>query len=415
MHRRTWITVTWVLVCATAIPAENAPTELKLNRIDGQGELGYVQIHGVAAATFDPVMWEAGTLHIVPDIRSPLIVPRWAGGFRNIYAPSIVRVPEGWRVFYGAWDGVATGHDRIYTFLTADFLDLGERSMLIDHGDFIHVCNVSAVRTGDGTWHLLCTAYPDDKQLNKPSYFSSPDGKNWNGSPAPHAARKSDLVTMTGYAAYDDADINGVNVLFYDRGQFHMYFCNWRKPGHVHLAHSADGKNYVYDGPVLDTPHAVNDVRKFTAKGRTTYVMGLHRNTDRLWYALSADGRKFGPEKELAVRLGDEDRFIVALGWVTDGDRLPGFLYGAGASHELNRNRIFARWLQKKVVLVDTNGQRHEPTGAIGPDRQVIPLKAAKSFEGTYEVWSEDGRTRLSGPHDIRAKTGDLFQLTSGK
>jgi hypothetical protein len=156
-------------------------------------------------------------------------------------------------------------------------------------------------------------------------------------------------------------------------------------------------------------------MRKFVHKDKATWLMGLHMNTDRLWYALSADGRKFGPEKDLAVKLGDEDRFIVALGWVSDADRLLGFLYGAGASHELNRNRIFARWLQKKVVLIDANGRRYEPTGAIGPDRQVIPLKGAKSFNGMYEIWSEDGKTRLSGPQPIRAKTGDLFQLTSGK
>ena len=34
--------------------------------------------------------------------------------------------------------------------------------------------------------------------------------------------------------------------------------------------------------------------------------MGLHANGDRLWYAVSPDGMKFGPERELAANLGAE-------------------------------------------------------------------------------------------------------------
>ena len=431
---RGWI-IAAVICGVSAAAADQKSSGPSLSKIDGLGDYDVVQINGVAAGPFSPTAWEAGTLHILPDIRSPLIAPRWAGGFRNIYAPSAVRVPEGWRVFYGAWDGVATSNDRIYSLQTADFLDLGERSTVIDHGQFIHVCNVSALRKDDGSWHVLCTAYPDEKNLNKPACFWSLDGKMWNGSPSPHSASKNDLITMKGYEPYAEADINGVNVLLFDRGQYQMYFGNWRDPGKVRLAHSGDGKNYEYDGPVLDSTHAVNDMRKFVRKDRATYLMGLHMNTDRLWYALSSDGKKFGPEKELAVRLGDQDRFIVAIGWVTDGDRLLGFLYGAGASPELNRNRIFARWLQKKVVLIGTDGRRYEPTGAIGPDRQVIALRCPlgptstqaasgptgasaaglKAFEGTYEVWSEDGKTRLAPPRPIRIKAGEVYQLNPGK
>src|ERR1035438_6515538 len=72
---------------------------------------GYLEIAGVEAGAFNPRIWQAGALNIIPDLRSPLLEPR-EGRFRNIYAPSAVETPDGYRVFYGAWDGVPTGNDR---------------------------------------------------------------------------------------------------------------------------------------------------------------------------------------------------------------------------------------------------------------------------------------------------------------
>src|SRR5687768_12929605 len=42
----------------------------------------HVEFRGVAAGEFEPRRWEeAGSLHFVPDIRSPLLEPRDAGDF----------------------------------------------------------------------------------------------------------------------------------------------------------------------------------------------------------------------------------------------------------------------------------------------------------------------------------------------
>lgn len=402
-----------VLRCAgPAYAAAGAsPAPFRVEPIPGHAELDTIEIHGVGAGSFSPAIWQAGTLHFQPDVRCPLLAPRVSGVFRNIYAPSAVRVPDGWRVFYGAWDGVATGNDRIYSTFTRDFLDFGERRTEIEHGDFIHVCNVNAIRLDDGGFRMICTAYPDADGLNKPAFFTSLDGTRWNDTPAPYAARRSDLVRVEGYAPYAAADINGVNVILHENGRYRLYFNNWKDPGKVYRASGEDGRHYRFEGVSLPSSHAVNDVRRFASGGTPWYLMGLHMNTNRLWYALSRDGMRFEPERELAAQLGAQDRYIVALGWVTDNGRLLGFLYGAGAVPELNRNRIFARWLQKRVVLVNDQGARMEPAGALGPDRQVIHLRGAKPFDARWEVFAEDGRTPLGQPTRLKVAAGGVYRI----
>ncbi len=258
---------------------------------------------------------------------------------------------------------------------------------------------------------MVCTVYPDAQGRNKPAFFSSPDGRSWNGTPAPHPARGADIVDIRGYAPYRDADINGVNVLLHEEGRYRLYFCNWRDPGHVHRATGIDGRQYDYEGPCLKSPHAVNDVKKFTAGGAAWYLMGLHANGDRLWYALSKDGMRFDAERELAACLGAQDRHIVAHGWVVDGQRLLGFLYGAGAVPELNRNRIYARWLQKRVVITDAAGVRHEASGALGPDRQVITFKTGGEFEGRWQLLEDDGRTPIGPPVTMKVVPGGVYRV----
>jgi hypothetical protein len=59
---------------------------------------------------------------------------------------------------------------------------------------------------------MICTAFPDQYNTNKPVYFSSLDGVTWNGSPEPYAAQLSDIVSIEGYAAFQAGDFNGANV-----------------------------------------------------------------------------------------------------------------------------------------------------------------------------------------------------------
>ena len=189
---------------------------------------GFVEVTGVEAGAFNPRMWQAGTLNFVPDLRSPLLAPQ-NGKFRNIYAPSAVEVPGGYRLFYGAWDGVPTGNDRIYSATTdAHFQSFFNRHTVISPGNYIHICNVNALGFEDGSFALFGTLYPI-RDLNKPAFFrSDTTGTNWNGLPGePYTVRAQDIVEADGYA-YADADINGMNVMLRENGLYHLYFGDLR-------------------------------------------------------------------------------------------------------------------------------------------------------------------------------------------
>lgn len=401
------------LLFTTLVHAE--PRRVTVREVPGTAPADAIEIRGVGAGPFDPAIWEAGNLHLLPDLRSPLLEPR-EGKFRNIYAPSVVQTKTGWDVYYGAWDGVATGNDRIYRTPTTDFLTFGDRSTIIEHGVFHHVCNVSADRLPDGSLAMLCTTYPDEDGLNKPAFFSSPDGQRWNGSPAPHGATRSDVVTVDGYAGYIAADVNGMNVLLHEDGKHRMYFCNFRDGGKVFRASSADGKRYAFEGVALQSEGAlVNDVKKFrVGRDEAWYLMGLHMNADRLWYALSRDGKSFGPKRVLCTRLGEADAHIVSIGFVVAGEgevsqrRVLGFLYGAGAKTSLDANRIFARWLQKRIVIT-AGDDLFEPSSAIGPDRQIVKLPRA--VDVPIEVYAEDGVTLVGRGERATFEPGKTYEL----
>src|SRR5690242_3898830 len=76
-----------------------------------------IEFLGVSPGAFNLTMWQTGHLHLVADARSPMLEPL-SGKFRNIYAPSAVQTPDGWRLFYGAWDGIDTGNDHLYSVET---------------------------------------------------------------------------------------------------------------------------------------------------------------------------------------------------------------------------------------------------------------------------------------------------------
>jgi hypothetical protein len=228
---------------------------------------GFIEVTGAEAGEFNPLIWQADTLNFVPDLRSPLLAPR-SGKFRNIYAPSAVETPEGYRLFYGAWDGVPTGNDRIYSATTdARFQGFFNRHMVIVPGSYQHVCNVNAVGLEDGSFALDATVYPVGK-LNKPAFFQSDaTGTNWNGlAGEPYTVQARDVVDIGGYA-YAAADINGLNVLLHERGVYRLYFGDFKSAGGVFRATSADGRRYTFDAKVLNGAGFVNDVKKFRVGG----------------------------------------------------------------------------------------------------------------------------------------------------
>ena len=303
---------------------------------------------------------------------------------------------------------VPTGNDRVYSVATRDFIDFDQHQLVIDHGVFIHVNNVNVEKLSDGKFHMLCTVYPDRYDTNKPAYFESDDGIKWNGVAEPYAAQMKDIIPIQGYPAYTKGDFNGANVLLWNGSKWLLYFNNWNDDGKLYWAEGNSPRALKLGGVSLSTNHAVNDVKEFKSSGKDWYLMGLHKNTDTLWYSLSNDGVNFQPQKTLFAHLGDQDKYIVALGFVVKGSRVLGVVYGAGAVSSLDRNRLFARWLQKKIVITGKDGVRHTAEGALGPER--LWLKTSGSLEGTMEVMDEDGVTLL-GKKEVKLTPGNVYRM----
>ncbi len=378
---------------------------------------GFVEVSGVEAGEFDPLIWQDGSLNFLPDLRSPLLAPG-SGKFRNIYAPSAVETPGGYRLFYGAWDGVPTGNDRIYSATTdARFQDFADRHPIIVPGSYQHVCNVNALGFNDGSFALFATLYPV-MNLNKPVFFrSDATGTNWNGLPGePCTVQAQDVVAIGGYA-YTNADINGMNVMLRESGAYRLYFGDFRNPGGTFRATSADGSHYTFEVKVLNDAGFVNDVKKFQVGGTSYYLMGLHQNGAQLWQTVSTNGAAFPAARPLLTNFGAADAYIVALGWVVRGSqdapgrKLLGVLYGAGPVSALNQNSIYARWLQKRVAFVANDGTRHPGTKALGPDRQFLAFSNASPLTGRFEVYAEDGVTLLGRSATQTITGGQSYRL----
>ena len=105
-----------------------------------------------------------------------------------------------------------------------------------------------------------------------------------------------------------------------------------------------------------------------------------------------------------------QDQYIVALGFVTKGTQLLGALYGAGPVESLDQNQIFARWLQKKVLITDSSNVQYSPQGGYGPDRQWFQAPQSGSVAGRLTVYAEDGVTPLASG-SVNVSAGKAYQL----
>jgi hypothetical protein len=374
----------------------------------GQVSAGTIEIQGLSAGTFNPEYWQKNTLNWVPDVRMPMLAPQTTGAYHNIYAPWPLEQPNGWRLFYGGWDGQDVPFDQIFSVTTSDFLGFANRDHIIANGDFVNVNNVNVQQLPDGSLYMICTGgSPPGRPGDEPVYFSSPDGVIWNGSTEPYSAQVSDIISIQGYSLFTSGNFNGANVLLRDRGTWVLYFTDWNNDPHtMYRATAAVLPNFQLQGVALKTDHAVNDVKKFTVNGTGWYLMGLHNNDQSLRYSMSNDGVSFGPERTLFNYSSVQDQYIVAFGFLTRGSELLGVLYGAGAGGVAVDHQIFARWLQKKVVITDSSGEQYFAQSGYGPDRQWFQSPASGSLEGTMVVYAEDGVTPLGG---------SLVSLTTGK
>jgi hypothetical protein len=410
--RKLWSGLFAVSVAASGVASGTPRLELLSERIEGN----IIEVRGVQARSFDSVQWWGGHLNFVPDERFPLLTPL-SGASQNIYAPSCVQIREGYEVFFGGWDGSEARHDHVYAIRAdTEFLHFSGRQVVIAPGSYEHVCNVNAISAADGGFDLLATVYPV-AGLNRPAFFHVSQNHIKAGKAAPlRIVSEKDLITLSGYNL-QNADINGMNCVLKTAGRYELYFGDFRNQGVFHGV-STNGHDYVHDGKVLKTALLINDVKHLRAAGEEWTLLGFHQNGPNLFYSLSTNAVRFSRELSLFAHRTIEDQYIVSMGFVIASDktgtqRVLGVLYGAGAAPSLDANRIFARWLQLKVVFVPDEGLRCYPFAARGPDIQRIPLPAAtnSSTKGHFEILAEDGHTRLGISSSENVPAGSVFKL----
>jgi hypothetical protein len=364
----------------------------------GQVPAGIIEIQGLSAGSFNPTYWRQNTLDWVPDVRMPMFAARPTSPYQNIYAPWALEQPNGWRFFYGGWDGLNPAYDEIYSTTTSDFLSFGQRDIIIEHGEFQNVNNVNVQQSPDGSMHMMCTGGQLGNVPNLPLYFSSPDGTTFNGVPEPYPAKQSDVISIQGYAGFSTGNFNGANVLLRDNNTWILYFKDWNHLDTTYRATAETPPNFQFQGVALKDNDFVNDVKKITVNGQNWYLMGLVAIDPKqtIFFSLSNDSASFQPTQALFSNTSGSDFYIVSVGFVLKSNQLLGTLYGASAVPTLDQNEIFARWLQKKTIIVDTSGNQYSPQGGYGPDRQWFQSPASGSFQGTILVYAEDGVTPLA-------------------
>jgi hypothetical protein len=192
-----------------------------------------------------------------------------------------------------------------------------------------------------------------------------------------------------------------------------LYFKDWNHLDTTYRATADTLPNFQFQGVAQTGNTFVNDVKKITVSGQSWYLMGFVEIDPKqsATYSLSKDGRNFPSEQILFKNTSGQDLYIVALGFVLKGNRLLGALYGASAVETLDQNQIFARWLQKKVVIHDNAGTTQETSGSYGPDRQWFTV--LQSLVGTISVYAEDGVTPLAAG-SVSISAGKAYQLVLG-
>jgi len=92
--------------------------------------------------------------------------------------------------------------------------------------------------------------------------------------------------------------------------------------------------------------------------------------------------------------------------YCSEGNAILGVLYGASAAETLDQNRIFARWLQKKIMITDSSGALYPLQGSYGPDRQWFTV--SNSITGTVLVYAPDGMTPEAAGA-VTVKAGEAY------
>lgn len=413
---------------------------LELLDFDASG--GYNEFDGIKAGPFDPN--KLSEWHY--DYRMPLYESNCSTSRQNIYAPQAVwnEPMNEWYVYYGGNDeasnaGCDTAHDNIFYVPTdAEFqsFDESENLMIISEGSFRNANNPALTKSPDGQWGMVYTAgwcpasYGSSscaaagEENNLPAYATSSDGVNWSPSSPGDPFGANNLISVSNFhnGTWNDSTqyINNQNGLLYDHGYFWYYYGPEGLGGKDYRAYSTDMANFTETGYVMDGAMAsVNDVKKFRYNGNDYYMMVAQHNDQGVYYSVTSDPTAFPVLSTLfsttGVTEGDEsiaqDNYIVSAGMVADETTLYGVLYGAAENSSLNTNKIFAKWLQKKVYFSNEDVGYGSIERADGPDTVRLGLDGSNDIQtGTITIYDTDGSTLLFTSPEVTIIGGMQWQ-----
>ncbi len=353
----------------------------------------YNEIQNVGSGSFDPNKisnWNH-------DYRRPLL------DAHNIYAPNIVN-NGAWNIYFGGWLGEQV-EDRVYIRTSYDDFETFQGPQQIIYSNrYEHVNNESVIKVSNNDWKMLFTTY-ENNNTNKPGYATSNDGVTW----LPNPVGTLNLISMKGYINWSTADVNGSNVLYNDNGTYNLFFTDFKNLV-VHHARGTTVSAYNYAGVALNETKIANDLKSFSYNQEIYYLMGLHYNSDKTWYSLSKNLSVFPSSKVLFLNLNNEDRYITSLGFISHNNRLYGALYGAGNHSSLTKNKIFAAWLQKKVIFVNDKVRFGDLEQADGPNKIRLFMCNSEIETGNFYIYDTDGTTLLYTSPLVTIKRGDVWE-----
>ena len=368
--------------------------------VGNDGSSNRAQIRSVGSGAFNPS--KIGNWNY--DARNPILAPNAGSGLRNIYAPSIV-YNGAWNVYFGGWDNVTTGNDEVYVTTSYDnFATFGSHVKMISHGAFTHVNNETVVKIAPNQWRMAYTTYLSGG-VNKPGYATSTDGVAWT----PGSGNASYLMTMSGYPNWAGADVNGGNAIYYDGSQYHMYWDDFNNNLAMNYATSPDNIHYTFQGTKFNG-YVPQDLKKFTYNGTAYYLSGYHNNGQSIYYSLNTGIASPATPAVLFNKTGSADNYMTSVGFVTDGTRLYGALYGGCAVSTIDQNRIFASWLQRKTTF--SNAATFLGSNqSNGPDTLFVYMTPGQSVEtGNFNIYDTDGTTLLKQTPKVTMLQGDIWK-----
>ena len=391
-------------------------------KIGNNGNTNTIQINDIGSDKFNTT--KMSNWHY--DFRYPLIPPLRTGKYQNIYAPSIVNNgATNFNIYFGGWDGVNSPHDSVSITVTPNlFNTFNPHYPQIATGQFNELNNCNSIKVNDTFWVMLYTCLPNGSRKNKPGYATSKDGVSWT----PNSGTPNYFISMSGYPYnWSNADVNGGNVIYYDdiNDKYHLYFIDFAQENAHSVFHAVNNNNlkdWEFQNVALNEPHkVVNDMKRINGH----YLMGLHYNTQHVWYSINDRNLTVFPESQVLFdNLGDDDKYITSMGWVVDeiGDRLMGALYGASNISALTQNAVFGIWLQKQVLFISDDNKTvwgiGDASRGYGPDNIMIDVNE-KSLNGKFYLYDTDyvdvdnRGTLIEVSNDVVVNGGDIWQYSS--